>query len=274
MSNNTTVDDHTLGQRAADLSATTTIPLTTPQDTLLPLLYAMDQEYGWSQGMRTITHALLATAWPPHGPVLEVGCGAGSFLRELQGCHPHAVCVGIDRNGVALAYADQQPLTLHLAQADLQQIPFADNHFGLLVALDAFDQRAVDLPQALRESWRLLQPNGLLLVRVSAHAWLHSAHDEAFNTGRRYQRHELLAALRASDFHLERVTYANSLLALPVIVQRFLQRWQLLPFANPHETPPFVNQQVARCLRWEARLLQQINLPFGISLYVLARKRL
>ena len=36
------------------------------RDNLLPLLYAMDQEHGWSQGMRAITHALLgATRLPP-----------------------------------------------------------------------------------------------------------------------------------------------------------------------------------------------------------------
>lgn len=222
--------------------------------------------------MRAITHALLNTDQPPRGPILEVGCGAGNFLREWQERHPQSCCFGLDRHGVALYYANQQPGALHLTQADLQQLPFADNQFGLIVALDTFDQRAVDLPQALRESWRLLQPGGLLLVRVSAHPWLHSSHDEAFNTGHRYQQQELTTALRAGGFHLERVTYANSLLALPVVVQRLLQRWQVLPFSSHHSTNPAFNRLVARLLGWEARLLQTINLPFGISLYVLARK--
>lgn len=253
---------------------TTPVPIETPKgradDNLLPLLYALDQEYGWSQGMRAITHALLAQA--QGGPVLEVGCGAGNFLREWQERHPAAHCVGIDRNGLALPYAEQQPVVLDLAQADLQQLPFADNAFALMVALDAFDQRAVALPQAIAESWRLLQPNGLLLSRVSAHPWLHSAHDEAFNTGQRYQQQTLLTALEHGGFQIERVTYANTLLALPVIGQRLLQRWGILPFTSHHATVPVINRQVARLLRWEARLLQSINLPFGISLYVLARK--
>lgn len=222
--------------------------------------------------MRAITHALLNTQHPLRGPVLEVGCGAGNFLREWQERHPQSCCFGLDRHGVALHYANRQPGALHLTQADLQQLPFADNQFGLIVALDTFDQRAVDLPQALRESWRLLQPGGLLLVRVSAHPWLHSSHDDAFNTGHRYQQQELTTALRAVGFHLERVTYANSLLALPVVVQRLLQRWQVLPFSSHHSTHPVLNHLVARLLGWEARLLQTINLPFGISLYVLARK--
>jgi SAM-dependent methyltransferase len=249
-------------------------PPVAQSDNLLPLLYAMDQEHGWSQGMRAITHVLLATTRLPAGPLLEAGCGAGVFLRELHEQHPAMRCFGLDRSGVALEYAGNQPVPLQLTQADLQQLPFVANHFSLIIALDSFDQRAVNLQQAVQESWRLLQPDGLLLLRVSAHPWLESAHDAAFNTGRRYQRHELIGALQEGGFDLERVTYANTLLALPIIAQRLLQRWRLLPFTDNHDISPVVNRQVARLLRWEATLLHTMNLPFGISLYVLARKRL
>jgi ubiquinone/menaquinone biosynthesis C-methylase UbiE len=234
----------------------------------------MDQEHGWSQGMRAITHALLGATRLPAGPLLEVGCGAGVFLRELQGYHRGARCYGLDYSSIALGYANNQSVTLRLTQGDLQRLPFVANHFSLIVALDSFDQRAVNLSQAMCESWRLLQPDGLLLLRVSAHPWLESEHDVAFNTGRRYNRQELIDALTAGGFQIERVTYANSLLALPVIAQRLLQRWRLLPFDSNHEISPFVNRQVARLLRWEATLLALTNLPFGISLYVLARKPL
>lgn len=224
--------------------------------------------------MRAITHALLRATRLPTGPLLEVGCGAGVFLRELYESRRGVRCFGLDYNSVALAYARQQPATLHLSQGDLQQLPFEANYFSLIIALDSFDQRAVNLQQAAAESWRLLQPDGLLLLRVSAYPWLESAHDAAFNTGRRYNRQELIDALTVGGFHLERVTYANSLLAPPVIAQRLLQRWGLLPFADNHEISPFVNRQVARLLRWEANLLPFTDLPFGISLYVLARKPL
>ena len=249
-------------------------PPTAPlkRDNLLPLLYAMDQEHGWSQGMRAITHALLGATRLPPGPLLEVGCGAGVFLRELQEYHRGARCFGSDYSSIALDYAKRQPATLHLSQGDLQQLPFVANQFSLIVALDSFDQRAVNLQQAVNESWRLLQADGLLLLRVSAHPWLESEHDVAFNTGRRYNRQVLIDALTAGGFQIERVTYANSLLALPVIAQRLLQRWRLLPFESNHEISPVVNRQVARLLRWEANLLHLTNLPFGISLYVLARK--
>lgn len=242
--------------------------------TLLPLLYAMDRDHGWAQGMRAITHALLEQCPLVQGPLLELGCGSGTFLQEMAERHPHQTCVGLDRNGIALTYAHQQAVTSQLTQADLQQLPFADNHFALIVALDVFDQRFVQLAQALQESWRILRPGGSLLLRISAHSWLHSTHDAAFNTGRRYGRQEVVDAVNASAFALERVTFANTLLSPPVILQRLLERWHLLPFSSNHEISPAVNRLVAQTLQSEARLLSAMNLPFGISLYVLARKSL
>lgn len=223
--------------------------------------------------MRTITHSLLARYQHKPGPVLELGCGSGLFLQGLSQRRPHQLCVGVDRSATALGYAaDHQ--SLYLTQADLQQLPFPNNHFALVVALDVFDQRRVSLQHAIRESWRVLQPEGILLLRLSAHRWLHSVHDRAFNTGRRYQRQEVAAALHANGFAIERMTYANLLLAPPIILQRLLQRWRLLPFSSSHTITPAINEQIARALQWEAHLLRTINLPFGISLYALARKRL
>lgn len=246
-----------------------------PHDsTLLPLLYAVDQDHGWTQGMRTITHTLLAHHRYHDGPVLELGCGSGIFLQEMQTRRPQQLCIGLDRSGLALGYANDQLRTQRLTQADLQQLPFADGRFALVTALDVFDQQAVSLQQALQESWRILQSNGLLLLRVSAHPWLHGPHDAAYNTGRRYRRREVIATLHAASFGIERVTYANTLLAPPVILQRFLQRWRMLPFAPSHQIAPQLHQQIECVLRWEAQLLRSVNLPFGISLYVLARKSL
>jgi len=119
---------------------------------------------------------------------LELGCGAGAFTRELAACFPVQLGVGVDISKLALRQASHllvQPP--RLAGADLQALPFADATFSLVVALDTFDQKGVDPRAALRESWRVLQPQGNLLLRVSAHRWLASAHDAAFNTGRRFR---------------------------------------------------------------------------------------
>lgn len=222
--------------------------------------------------MRAITLALLEHPATILGPILELGCGAGDLLAELATHHLTKPILGADINPLALSYASRllQPPTLTLA--DLQQLPFAGASVGLVLALDAIDQSGVDPVAALCESWRVLQPQGLLLLRVSAHPWLRSAHDTAFNTGRRFTSAELNQMLCAVGFHPIRMTYANALLAPAIILVRLLQRWQILPFREEHYTAPLINRLLALVLQLEALWLQDHNLNFGVSLCVLAQK--
>jgi len=223
--------------------------------------------------MRAITLALLDHSATGLGPILELGCGAGDLLAELAARHLTKPVLGADINPLALSYASRlllQPPTLTVA--DLQQLPFASASVGLVIALDAIDQSGVDPVAALCESWRVLQPQGLLLLRVSAHPWLRSAHDTAFNTGRRFTSAELTQMLCAVGFHPIRMTYANALLAPAIILVRLLQRWQILPFRKDHYTAPLINRLLALSLQLEARWLQDHNLNFGVSLCVVAQK--
>jgi SAM-dependent methyltransferase len=240
---------------------------------MLPALYQLDRVNGWSIGMRAVTQALLDRVSLPAGPILELGCGSGVFNAELQRRYPHRPVLGVDLHPLALAYAREagrEPPAL--VRADLQRLPFEPESVSAIFALDTFDQHGVDLHAALSESWRILRPQGMLLLRVSAHPWLEGEHDMAFNTGRRYQRAEVLHALERTGFVAERVTFANALLSPPLVVIRLLQRWGGLALDDTSFADSPVNGLFARVLTLEAQWLRQANFGFGISLYVMARK--
>jgi ubiquinone/menaquinone biosynthesis C-methylase UbiE len=242
---------------------------------LLPALYQTELTNGWSVGMRRVTHALLPAVLPA-GPILELGCGGGGLLRELAERVPQQTLYGMDRHPLALSAAQlhlaQSAPQVQLTQADLHGLPFAANSFGLICALDTFDQTGVDLTRGLAESWRVLQPQGMLLLRVSAHAWLQGAHDVAFNTGHRYAVGELQRLLHVAGYASLRITYANMLLAPPIVLLRLYQRLYARPLADELYVTAAVNRLLALALRCEARWLRRANLPFGISLYAIARK--
>jgi hypothetical protein len=139
--------------------------------------------------------------------------------------------------------------------------------------LDVFDQKGVDLASACGQSWRVLADGGLLLLRVSAHEWLRGEHDDAFNTGRRYEPGRLAHALAAAGFDVERMTYANTLLGLPVVGLRLAQRWRVVPFSEALYRVPLLNGLMLAALQLEARWLRRWDLPAGLSLFAVARKR-
>ncbi len=240
---------------------------------LLPALYQLDRVNGWSIGMRAITHALLGRANLPPGPLLELGCGSGVFNAELRTRYPGRTVLGMDLHPLALAYAGRAAGAMPtLARADLHQLPLASASVSAVLALDVFDQQGVEINAALAESWRLLQPGGMLLLRVSAHPWLEGAHDAAFNTGRRYRRDEIGGLLHTHGFAVMRMTYANALLSPPLVALRLMQRWGWLEVEETGFTESAVNRLFAHILRFEARWLARADFPFGISLYALAQK--
>ncbi len=196
------------------------------------------------------------------------------MLAELAAAYPNRPLCGIDLSAQAIAHAAQNRLTqaATFVQADIHRLPVTHNTFALCLALDAYDQRGVDVDRALGECCRILRPGGVLVLRVSAHSWLLGPHDAAFNTGRRYEGEEMQHALRRSGLTPMRVTYANTLLSGPEGAVRMLQRWRLLPFLPALYTTRELNALLAAALDLEARWLRRRNLPGGMSLYVVARK--
>lgn len=240
---------------------------------LLPLLYAGDQQYGWSAGMRAVTHALLDMVALPDGPVVEIGCGGGQFLVDLQRQYPDRLVVGADLHPLALANArNLLPPPAALIQTALPDLPWAENSFALVLALDVFDQQGVDLPAAVAQAYRLLRPGGALLMRVSAHPRLYGAHDRAFHTGQRYTHTQVFDAFAQTSFALQRLTYANTILAAPVAALRLAQRWGLVPWQPDTYQYTYFHHFAAWILRQEAIWLQEIDLPWGLSLCALAHK--
>lgn len=222
--------------------------------------------------MRRVTHALTANLELPPGPVLEIGCGGGQLLADLQARWPQRTILGADLHPLALAYARRHARTVGLAQTALPDLPYADNTFALLLALDVFDQEGVELAAALAAGRRVLRPGGLLVLRVSAHPRLFGAHDRAFHTGRRYTWRELSHALASQGYTLRRVTYANFVLGAPVAGLRLLQRTQWVPWQPGLYSSPLANCVVAAALLLEAQWLCRANLPVGLSLWAIAEK--
>ena len=101
--------------------------------------------------------------------VLDVGCGTGLFLKPVidAGC---TQCFGIDGpsefapRAIARGYKDVQ----FVADFNSSVFPFGDGDFDLVVCKDVFEH-LLHPTFALREIWRVLKPNGLLLLHVPNH---------------------------------------------------------------------------------------------------------
>jgi SAM-dependent methyltransferase len=239
--------------------------------------YALEDQHWWFVGRRRIFLSLLEREFeiPARDGLraLDVGCGTGTMLQHLS---RYARVQGIDADPQAVAFCHERGLT-DVTRVDSGVLPFADGSFDLVTAFDVLEHVEDDVG-LLREMHRVANPGGLLLVSVPAYRFLWGPQDEISHHHRRYLASELRRRVTTAGFHLERVSYFNTLL-FPAIAGLRLGR-RLVRRRGPEElksdfglTPPgLVNRILARIFGMEAALLQRVDLPVGVSVLALGRR--
>lgn len=113
-----------------------------------------------------VEHVEQAAQLAPGQMVLDVACGTGVLAREAARQVTSAgSVVGLDRNEGMLAVARREAPAIDWRQGMAETLPFQDNSFDAVVSqfgLMFFEDR----PAALKEMWRVLRPDGRLVVAV------------------------------------------------------------------------------------------------------------
>jgi SAM-dependent methyltransferase len=95
---------------------------------------------------------------------LEVGCGEGRVARDLAARGHHVT--GVDAAPTLLHAAAAAHAGGRYVVADAADLPFEDSSFDLVVAYNSL-MDVQDMPGAVREAARVLQPHGHLCVCVT-----------------------------------------------------------------------------------------------------------
>jgi SAM-dependent methyltransferase len=235
-----------------------------------------EERHWWYAGMRRVALAVLEDALEgrPGLRILDAGCGTGGTTVELR---RFGEVVGIDLAWPALEPARGRGLT-SLARASIESLPFGAATFDVATSFEVVYHLGVaNDASALKEIRRVLKPGGLFLLRVPAHDWLRGEHDRLVHTRHRYSRAEVSRKLADAGFGVERLSWANTLLFLPAVAKRLLER------ANGHDPaaaaepdlwqpPAPINALLESTVAVEALAIPRgLPLPFGLSLLAVAR---
>ena len=120
--------------------------------------------------------------------VLELGCGTGAAWTDAKRWLPDdASLLLTDLSKGMLDTARQkvpaQP-NIAFAQVDIQQIPYQDNCFDLIIA-NAMLYHVPDLDRALSEVARVLKPGGRFICSTTGENGMHSWFHQVLGTGER-----------------------------------------------------------------------------------------
>jgi SAM-dependent methyltransferase len=100
---------------------------------------------------------------PPPCRTLDAGCGEGRFPRELKS-RGYSV-VGVDASEPLITHALAADPGGDYRVADAAALPVGDGSFGLVTAFMVL-QDVDDMPAAIREASRALEPGGFLCLAI------------------------------------------------------------------------------------------------------------
>jgi len=232
-------------------------------------------EWWWEVGRRSLVKNLLhrygvngadsahANGTAPR--ILEIGCGSGALLQDLQ---HYGSTYGLDVAASALANCRQRGLDC-VSLADVTALPFADEQFNVVIAIDVLEH-VEDDGAAIREINRVTKKGGKVILTVPAFQMLWSRRDVQCHHHRRYLRDDFRSKVQKNGFRVLKSTYINLPLFFPLFMM--VKAGRLSSKRAPSIkmdyalVPPPINQILSRVVEYEAKLLRRISLPIGSSI--------
>ena len=197
------------------------------------------------------------------------------MLDVVRQNFPDADLTGVDASSHAIELAAARNLNATLRPANVHELPFAENNFDFVLSLDVLSHTGVDDSLATHEMHRVLRPGGRLLLNLAAFDFLKGAHDCAVDVDRRSTRPQVRALLAGANFRIERLTYWNATFTPPIALMRWFSRRRARgddPRSDFRPLPPFLNSLLKSMAALELRASRHVSLPFGTSLFAVARK--
>lgn len=204
---------------------------------------------------------LFARARPYLGRrVLDAGAGIGTFTALAAAAGAEVTALEPDPGFVSNLHERFPNVTV--VEAPAEAIPPGLGEFDSILCLNVLEHVRDDAA-ALRGFREALRPGGALLLLVPAHPRLYGGYDRAAGHERRYDARTLRTRLEAAGFDVETLRHVNPLGALGWLVRVRLRRGDDWPSGSFRAFDRLVPA---------LRHLDRVPLPFGLSLWAVARR--
>ncbi len=203
--------------------------------------------------------------------LLDAGCGTGGLTQKLKA---FGTVWGLDVSPQALDFAKRRGIR-HLVRGVVTKLPFPNQTFDVLICVDVLYHASIKSDMiALKEFFRVLKPGGIAVVKVPAHEFLRRHHDIMAHTRHRYSAKELKNKLEKSGFTVLKATHAFSLLLPVLLVKVFIAErlFHIYSRSDITDLPGWLNAACLFIQRLENQLIQHVALPWGASVFAVAKK--
>jgi SAM-dependent methyltransferase len=241
------------------------------QEHLYKELYELESKHWWFVAKKRIVLSLMRKYinYDKNNKILDAGCGSGLMLNDLK---EFGQVYGMDYSKEAIKFSKL------IFDGEIKQgympgnIPYDKNYFNGIIALDVIEHIEND-QDALIDLKEHLTDNGIFVVTVPAYMILWSNHDVVHQHKRRYTLSELKEKLFHAGFKIEKISYYNSILFIPIFITRQIHRLLKVESGSDAEMPnKLVNFILKSIFSFERHILKVFNMHFGVSIIAVVKK--
>jgi 2-polyprenyl-3-methyl-5-hydroxy-6-metoxy-1,4-benzoquinol methylase len=252
------------------------------------LQYAeLENSHWWFKARRSIFARIMETKvlvnFKPHHDVriLDIGSGAGSNIKFLR---QYGKVVGIDMSDTAVKFATGRGLDVRLAslsdRGSLVREGISESSYDIITMFDVLEHIENDAESLVTTS-NILKPGGILFISVPAFSFLWGLQDEVSHHYRRYTKSELKKKVEGTGLQIIQLSYFNTFL-FPLVAgyrlsRKLKEKLGISVRSNSSDfdlTYGVFDRLFENIFESESAFLKRFNLPFGVSLVMVASKQM
>jgi SAM-dependent methyltransferase len=230
----------------------------------------LEQTHWWFTARREILASEIGRLpLPKPARILEVGCGPGGNLELLKG---FGEVRAIEPDDESRVYAAERSGVVVQGGLLPDGLPDLGGPFDLIAAFDVIEH-VDDDAGAVKALAARLNRGGFMISTVPAYAWLWSEHDAQHHHKRRYRRADFRRLFEDAGLKVRRASHFNTVLFPPIAAIRLAKSAAGLKGGDDESLPPPALNGVLRSLfAAEKGVLRVTDLPFGVSILVIAER--
>ena len=219
----------------------------------------------WFQARKKIIEDIILKNFSGKLKILDFGSGSGVNIKMLSKFgfvniyEPHSKT----RKYLKLKYKNKKKYKI------LKKIN--KEKFDLIILADVLEHIKYDKKE-LKKLDKNLNKGGHILITVPSYKFLYSIKDEILGHYRRYNKSKVSSLFK--NYNTVKLTYFNFFLFIPISLIIIYFKFLNINFINKVESSPnfFINKILFSIFMVEKKLIQILDLPFGISLLGLFKK--
>ena len=220
----------------------------------------------WFQARKKIIEEIIKKNFNKKIDILDFGSGSGVNIKMLSQFgfvniyEPHSDT----KKYLKIKYKNKNKFKI------LNKIK--NQKFDLIILADVLEHLKNDKKE-LKKLSKNLNKNGHILITVPAYKFLFSIKDKILGHYRRYNKNQISNLFK--NFNTIRLTYFNFFLFIPISLIIIFFKILNINFIKKVESSPnfFVNKILFSIFMIEKKIIQFLDLPFGISLLGLFKRK-